>query len=343
TRRKKIEGSNDLDSFLTKYQYLPELLEIAHYFDDQTKIFLNEQLGKKFYKLTMKDIKENDYISLPNIYQQSFFGVENETALEDLIIEINERKGNADVELVPPRHFAYNPARANIGSINFNESQKTGCVSPAYVVFKVASEEKINPRYLFHLLSSEQFKNQVKQICFGTVRQPLKFELFKKKITIPLLSLEEQKKISDVCLINPPKSEIKSEESIQVSFLPMEDCEAYLLYVEPTKTKKLGEIYQNYTYFAENDLLLAKMANSFENGKMSIAKNLKNAGKETIRGTAQQRISSQFVSNYFISVPPLEVQKKFIEEVKQDEKDKEYCLKFIEHQEEKRISVLDSL
>jgi hypothetical protein len=57
----------------------------------------------------------------------------------------------------------------------------------------------------------------------------------------------------------------------------MEDCKASQLYIEPLKTKNIEEVYQNYTYFAENDLLLAKMANSFENGKMPIAKNLVNS------------------------------------------------------------------
>jgi hypothetical protein len=56
----------------------------------------------------------------------------------------------------------------------------------------------------------------------------------------------------------------------------MEDCEEYSLHVKPTKTKKVAEVYQGYTYFAENDLLIAKITPCFENGKMSIAKDLKN-------------------------------------------------------------------
>jgi restriction endonuclease S subunit len=47
------------------------------------------------------------------------------------------------------------------------------------------------------------------------------------------------------------------------------------------------------------------------------------SGKETIRGTAHKRIDSQFVGNYSISIPSLEIQKKFIEEIKQDERDKQ--------------------
>jgi type I restriction enzyme S subunit len=48
------------------------------------------------------------------------------------------------------------------------------------------------------------------------------------------------------------------------------------LYVKPTNSKKIEEVYQSYTYFVENDLLLPKIRPSFENGKMSIAKELIN-------------------------------------------------------------------
>jgi len=84
-------------------------------------------------------------------------------------------------------------------------------------------------------------------------------------------------KLSEVCLINPSKSEVKNEKDLEVSFLPMEDCKEYSLYVEPIKTKKIEKVYQSYTYFVENDLLIAKITPCFENGKMSIAKNLKNS------------------------------------------------------------------
>jgi type I restriction enzyme, S subunit len=57
----------------------------------------------------------------------------------------------------------------------------------------------------------------------------------------------------------------------------MEDLIGYSLYTIPSKSKKIEEVYkEGYTYFQENDLLLAKLGACFENGKMSIAKNLKN-------------------------------------------------------------------
>ena len=162
----------------------------------------------------------------------------------------------------------------------------------------------------------------------------------------------ETKRIKDVCLINPSKSEIKNKKDIEVSFLPMEDCEEYSLYVEPVKTKIIEEVRKGYTYFAENDLLIAKITPCFENGKMSIAKDLKNGigfgstefivlrakervliewvyyclrnsdfledGKSTMKGTTgRQRIRQEFVENYLIPLPPLEIQKEFVKELEE--------------------------
>jgi len=79
-----------------------------------------------------------------------------------------------------------------------------------------------------------------------------------------------------VCLINPPKSEVKDKKDIEVSFLPMEDCEEHSLYVYPKQTRKIENIRKDYAYFVEGDLLIAKITPCFENGKMSIAKNLMN-------------------------------------------------------------------
>ena len=93
-------------------------------------------------------------------------------------------------------------------------------------------------------------------------------------ITSILLSLSlslcyETRKISDVCLINPSKSEIKDKKDIEVSFLLVEDLEICQLYAKTANSKKIQEVYQGYNYFAENDLLLPKIRPSFENRKMS--------------------------------------------------------------------------
>ncbi|CAI2185200.1 15216_t:CDS:2 [Funneliformis geosporum] len=91
----------------------------------------------------------------------------------------------------------------------------------------------------------------------------------------------------------------------------MEDCETYSFYVEPTKIKKIEEVYQGYTYFQENDLIIAKITPCFENED----------GKSTMTGSAgQQRINTDFIGNYSIPFPSLEIQKELIKELELEEK-----------------------
>ena len=88
----------------------------------------------------------------------------------------------------------------------------------------------------------------------------------------------ETKPINALFEIKPPKSEAKKALKYNdiVSFLPMEDLEVMNFEITATKEKQLGSVVKSYTYFAENDVLLAKLTPCFENGKIGIARNLKN-------------------------------------------------------------------
>ncbi|WP_187373965.1 restriction endonuclease subunit S [Bacteroides neonati] len=89
----------------------------------------------------------------------------------------------------------------------------------------------------------------------------------------------EIKKLGEVCKISPPKSEVRESslnEKDMVSFIPMEDLGINEMYITPKKGKSLLDVVSGYTYFANNDLLLAKVTPCFENGKLGIAKNLYN-------------------------------------------------------------------
>lgn len=84
--------------------------------------------------------------------------------------------------------------------------------------------------------------------------------------------------LKDICEINPPKREVTSRLSGQdnVSFLPMEDLPVHAGYISVKQTKALMDVAGSYTYFADNDVLLAKVTPCFENGKVGIAHNLDN-------------------------------------------------------------------
>ena len=85
-------------------------------------------------------------------------------------------------------------------------------------------------------------------------------------------------KISDVCQIQPKKAQVKSKlkDSDEVSFMPMKDLGIQSIYPKSTQIKKLEKVYNSYTYFEDNDILLAKITPCFENGKLGIASNLIN-------------------------------------------------------------------
>ena len=72
------------------------------------------------------------------------------------------------------------------------------------------------------------------------------------------------------------KNEIKCSEQDMVTFAPMEQLGIGSKYLFTKTTKTLSEEKTGYTYFAENDVLMAKITPCFENGKIGIAKKLEN-------------------------------------------------------------------
>lgn len=161
----------------------------------------------------------------------------------------------------------------------------------------------------------------------------------------------EMVKLQDVCVINPKKSEVSDLDSdTLVSFIPMEDIDEHNIKVTPKRERKIGEVYKGYTYFKDNDVLVAKVTPCFENGKGGIVRNLTNGigfgtselyvlratekvnpeymywilnredfiqkGVERMTGTGGlQRVPSDFVANYQIPLPPLEVQRQIVDEI----------------------------
>lgn len=88
----------------------------------------------------------------------------------------------------------------------------------------------------------------------------------------------DEKKISEVCsVINPSKVEAKSlNEDTTVSFIEMASV-SNDGYIEKKEDRKYSELKKgSYTYFAENDIIVAKITPCMENGKCAIAENLTN-------------------------------------------------------------------
>lgn len=93
----------------------------------------------------------------------------------------------------------------------------------------------------------------------------------------------------------PPKSEVK-EKNIECTFLPMEKLKNGKMVLDENRI--IDEVYTGYTYFKENDIVLAKVTPCFENGNIAIAKNLTNSigfGTTEIYTLRAQKISKEFL------------------------------------------------
>ena len=88
----------------------------------------------------------------------------------------------------------------------------------------------------------------------------------------------QTKTLGQVCQIKPPKSEARDRLATDalVSFLPMEDMGIDKKFVRATQTRTLSAVAGSYTYFADCDVLLAKITPCLENGKLGIAEGLTN-------------------------------------------------------------------
>ncbi len=107
----------------------------------------------------------------------------------------------------------------------------------------------------------------------------MSIEGYKKKIETEINGVEGQKKsIRSLCsVINPSKSAIRDiPNDTDVSFVDMPSI-SNDGFIEVKTDKPLGELRKgSYTYFAENDIIIAKITPCMENGKCAIAKDLTN-------------------------------------------------------------------
>jgi type I restriction enzyme M protein len=263
---------------------------------------------------------------------------------------------------------------------------KEGYVS-SHLATIVPNEEKICPLFLFYLL----LKINAKTLTPDQAYPSLKISKIQKiKIPLPPLEIQEQiiaeldsyQKIIDgakqvvenykptfkidpewetveigsVCEFNPKKSEVRNlADDLKVSFVPMADLNEHRMLFNIKQIKNKAEVYKGYTYFKENDVLLARVTPCFENGKSGIARNLKNnigfgsseyfvyrakeeilsewiyyfvsslnfieSGKNHMTGTGGlQRLTKDYATKYKIPLPTLEVQHQIVAQITREQK-----------------------
>jgi len=109
---------------------------------------------------------------------------------------------------LPPRAFAYNPMRINVGSIAMNEREEEVLVSPDYVVF-ACNADGLDPDYLDHLRKTSWWAHYINRGGSGSVRQRTYYDDL-AALKLPLPQLDEQKAIAAV--LNTARADLAATE-----------------------------------------------------------------------------------------------------------------------------------
>lgn len=88
--------------------------------------------------------------------------------------------------------FAYNPARLNIGSLAWLQTDQPGLVSPMYVVFSI-DQTKITPEYLYLHLKSQYVNVKINSLTESGARFRFDFERWGLiEIPVPPIPIQEE-------------------------------------------------------------------------------------------------------------------------------------------------------
>lgn len=184
--------------------------------------------------------------------------------------------------------------------------------------------------------------------------------------------------LSKYVIVNPSKTEIKRlSNETEVSFVEMASV-SDRGYISNKVTKSLEELRTgSYTYFAENDIIIAKITPCMENGKCAIATDLSNGiamgstefhvfrcmpqilngylfallNNDYVRSIAQKnmkgssghkRVPETFYKDMMIPLPPLDVQEKIAKEILDIDIKQQHSEQTIQALSEQILSVTDN-
>ncbi|CAC9312920.1 Uncharacterised protein [Citrobacter werkmanii] len=80
--------------------------------------------------------------------------------------------------------------------------------------------------------------------------------------------------IKRISALNPKKSTLSKEKDSLCTFLPMEKLRTNAITLD--ETRPIHEVYDGYSYFCDDDILIAKVTPCFENGNIAVANGLVN-------------------------------------------------------------------
>jgi type I restriction enzyme, S subunit len=82
--------------------------------------------------------------------------------------------------------------------------------------------------------------------------------------------------LSEAVEVNPKPARSALNDDMDVSFVPMASVEALSGVMDVSTVRKYADVKKGYTHFRDGDILFAKVTPCMENGKMAIARKLKN-------------------------------------------------------------------
>ena len=298
----------------------------------------------------------------------------------------SEGLNNSSAKLLPMNTVVVS-SRATIGRVGITKTELAtnqgfknivindhSVIMPEYLAYVLTAKKE----EILHLASGATFK-EISKENFMTIQIPLppigvqkqfidEIDAFQRivdgahsivssyKVSIPQDIECEHRTLEDIAMFRPSKEEIKAlAADTKVSFVPMSDLNVFNINFTAKEERALSDVVTGFTYFRNNDILLAKITPCFENGKAGIARNLINGigfgsteyivirantdlvypewifhhintaeflknGKAFMTGTAgQQRIDLNYVKHYSIPVPSLEIQEKVLSDIRAEQ------------------------
>lgn len=158
--------------------------------------------------------------------------------------------------------------------------------------------------------------------------------------------------VEEVAWVNPPGKTVSPSDETIVSFLPMPAVEELSGEIDLSDQRPFGSVKKGFTRFREGDLLFAKITPSMENGKIAVARGLKNGIgcgttefhvlrpseavvvdylryfvlRDAYRGEAkrhmagavgQQRVPKSFIANTELLLAPLAEQRRIVSRIQE--------------------------
>ena len=203
-RRKITDKINDFEEYIFDNSYATSLIKTEDIIKNTNYSFIwfkyfneipdNYILLKEILK--EERLKNSSLHKTVTITKHDFYGIiDGEDYWGDNFMSVTSAT-NEDYKIVNKKSIAYNPSRANTGSLGINLTKNIVAVSKMYVTFKIIDDNFL-PEFVFLYLKSQEGIQSIKDRSFGSVRQSLRFDDL-CTISIPNITKEEQQKIVDL-------------------------------------------------------------------------------------------------------------------------------------------------